>query len=99
MGFKLKCLFYIHISSGLQFICKHLLQCSDYDLDYGTECLHLALKYSKTSAKLIEGPPDLWKVGAIVCCIRAGFIHGMILVKEMMVAPLNLQGLVFQIFL
>ncbi|XP_072859362.2 D-ribitol-5-phosphate cytidylyltransferase [Pogona vitticeps] len=37
-------------------------QCSDYDLDFGTECLHLALKYSKTNAKLIEGPPDLWKV-------------------------------------
>ncbi|XP_008110822.1 D-ribitol-5-phosphate cytidylyltransferase isoform X2 [Anolis carolinensis] len=37
-------------------------QCSDYDFDYGTECLHLALKYSKTNAKLIEGPPDLWKV-------------------------------------
>ncbi|KAJ6666575.1 hypothetical protein lerEdw1_020298 [Lerista edwardsae] len=37
-------------------------QCSDYDLDYGTECLHLALKYSKTTAKLIEGSPDLWKV-------------------------------------
>ncbi|XP_044285547.1 D-ribitol-5-phosphate cytidylyltransferase [Varanus komodoensis] len=37
-------------------------QCSDYDLDYGTECLHLALKYSKTNAKLIEGTPDLWKV-------------------------------------
>ncbi|XP_074840762.1 D-ribitol-5-phosphate cytidylyltransferase isoform X2 [Carettochelys insculpta] len=37
-------------------------QCSDYDLDYGTECLHLALKYCKTNAKLIEGPPDLWKV-------------------------------------
>ncbi|XP_075778398.1 D-ribitol-5-phosphate cytidylyltransferase isoform X4 [Pelodiscus sinensis] len=37
-------------------------QCSDYDLDYGTECLHLALKYCKTNAKLIEGSPDLWKV-------------------------------------
>ncbi|XP_048367615.1 D-ribitol-5-phosphate cytidylyltransferase isoform X2 [Sphaerodactylus townsendi] len=37
-------------------------QCNDHDLDYGTECLHLALKYSKTNAKLIEGPPDLWKV-------------------------------------
>uniref|UniRef100_A0A8C8RE13 D-ribitol-5-phosphate cytidylyltransferase n=1 Tax=Pelusios castaneus TaxID=367368 RepID=A0A8C8RE13_9SAUR len=24
-------------------------QCSDYDLDYGTECLHLALKYCKTN--------------------------------------------------
>uniref|UniRef100_A0A8D0H595 D-ribitol-5-phosphate cytidylyltransferase n=1 Tax=Sphenodon punctatus TaxID=8508 RepID=A0A8D0H595_SPHPU len=37
-------------------------QCNDYDLDYGTECLHLALKYCKTNAKLIEGPPNLWKV-------------------------------------
>ncbi|KAJ7404880.1 Isoprenoid synthase domain-containing protein [Pitangus sulphuratus] len=37
-------------------------QCTDYDLDYGTECLHLALKYCKTNAKLIEGTADLWKV-------------------------------------
>ncbi|NXN95272.1 ISPD cytidylyltransferase, partial [Rhinopomastus cyanomelas] len=37
-------------------------QCTDYDLDYGTECLHLALKYSKTNARLVEGPADLWKV-------------------------------------
>ncbi|NXP09586.1 ISPD cytidylyltransferase, partial [Thinocorus orbignyianus] len=37
-------------------------QCTDYDLDYGTECLHLALKYCKTNAKLVEGPADLWKV-------------------------------------
>ncbi|KAG8443063.1 hypothetical protein GDO86_011765 [Hymenochirus boettgeri] len=37
-------------------------QCTDYDLDFGTECLHLALQYSNTKAKLIEGPPDLWKV-------------------------------------
>ncbi|XP_072010495.1 D-ribitol-5-phosphate cytidylyltransferase isoform X3 [Engystomops pustulosus] len=36
--------------------------CSDYDLDFGTECLHLALAYSKTRARLLEGPPDLWKV-------------------------------------
>lgn len=62
-------LYFIYI---LQFICKHLLQCNDYDLDYGTECLHLALKYSKTIAKLIEGPPDLWKVGAIVCLLYKG---------------------------
>uniref|UniRef100_A0A8C3SHF8 D-ribitol-5-phosphate cytidylyltransferase n=1 Tax=Chelydra serpentina TaxID=8475 RepID=A0A8C3SHF8_CHESE len=41
-------------------------QCTDYDLDYGTECLHLALKYCKTNAKLIEGSPDLWKVRAIL---------------------------------
>ncbi|NXD06547.1 ISPD cytidylyltransferase, partial [Nothocercus nigrocapillus] len=37
-------------------------QCTDYDLDYGTECLHLALKYSNIKAKLIEGTADLWKV-------------------------------------
>ncbi|XP_062425171.1 D-ribitol-5-phosphate cytidylyltransferase [Rhea pennata] len=37
-------------------------QCTDYDLDYGTECLHLALKYCKVNAKLIEGTADLWKV-------------------------------------
>ncbi|XP_064410900.1 D-ribitol-5-phosphate cytidylyltransferase isoform X2 [Latimeria chalumnae] len=37
-------------------------QCSDNDFEYGTECLHLALKYCSTSAKLIEGSPDLWKV-------------------------------------
>ncbi|KAM9308080.1 D-ribitol-5-phosphate cytidylyltransferase [Gastrophryne carolinensis] len=38
------------------------LQCTDYDLDFGTECLHLALEYGKARAKLVEGPPDLWKV-------------------------------------
>ncbi|XP_046718925.1 D-ribitol-5-phosphate cytidylyltransferase [Silurus meridionalis] len=32
------------------------------DFEFGTECLHLALQYSGTSAKLIEGPPTLWKV-------------------------------------
>uniref|UniRef100_UPI00398F5456 D-ribitol-5-phosphate cytidylyltransferase isoform X2 n=1 Tax=Pristiophorus japonicus TaxID=55135 RepID=UPI00398F5456 len=37
-------------------------QCTDYDFEYGTECLHLALQYCGTSAKLIDGPSDLWKV-------------------------------------
>ncbi|XP_055974398.1 D-ribitol-5-phosphate cytidylyltransferase isoform X2 [Sorex fumeus] len=36
-------------------------QCSDYDLEFGTECLQLALKYCQTKAKLVEGSPDLWK--------------------------------------
>ncbi|KAA0702205.1 D-ribitol-5-phosphate cytidylyltransferase [Triplophysa tibetana] len=36
--------------------------CSEYDFDFGTECLHLALQYCGTNAKLIEGPPTLWKV-------------------------------------
>ncbi|KAM5156847.1 D-ribitol-5-phosphate cytidylyltransferase [Mantella aurantiaca] len=43
-------------------IYKAYLQCTDYDLDFGTECLHLALEYSKVRAKLVEGSPDLWKV-------------------------------------
>ncbi|XP_053322961.1 D-ribitol-5-phosphate cytidylyltransferase isoform X2 [Spea bombifrons] len=38
------------------------LKCTDYDLDFGTECLHLALEHGNTKAKLLEGPPDLWKV-------------------------------------
>ncbi|XP_051031043.1 D-ribitol-5-phosphate cytidylyltransferase [Phodopus roborovskii] len=37
-------------------------QCSDYDLEFGTECLQLALKYCHTKAKLLEGSSDLWKV-------------------------------------
>ncbi|XP_040147660.1 D-ribitol-5-phosphate cytidylyltransferase isoform X9 [Ictidomys tridecemlineatus] len=37
-------------------------QCSDYDLEFGTECLQLALKYCHIKAKLVEGSPDLWKV-------------------------------------
>ncbi|KAL4696190.1 hypothetical protein H8957_001583 [Semnopithecus entellus] len=36
--------------------------CTDYDLEFGTECLQLALKYCRTKAKLVEGSPDLWKV-------------------------------------
>ncbi|CAH1776188.1 unnamed protein product [Owenia fusiformis] len=37
-------------------------KCSDYDFEFGTECLHLALQYTGTSAKLVEGSSDLWKV-------------------------------------
>ncbi|GAB1297399.1 D-ribitol-5-phosphate cytidylyltransferase [Apodemus speciosus] len=37
-------------------------QCSDFDLEFGTECLQLALKYCHRKAKLVEGSPDLWKV-------------------------------------
>ncbi|XP_075070170.1 D-ribitol-5-phosphate cytidylyltransferase [Mixophyes fleayi] len=43
-------------------IYKAYLQCTQYDLDFGTECLHLALAYSQTKAKLLEAPPDVWKV-------------------------------------
>ncbi|CAL8339832.1 D-ribitol-5-phosphate cytidylyltransferase isoform X1 [Gadus morhua] len=37
-------------------------KCSEFDFDFGTECLHLALQHTGTRAKLIEGPPTLWKV-------------------------------------
>ncbi|XP_033983135.1 D-ribitol-5-phosphate cytidylyltransferase isoform X2 [Trematomus bernacchii] len=37
-------------------------KCSESDFEFGTECLHLALQYSGTNAKLIQGPPTLWKV-------------------------------------
>ncbi|XP_041102213.1 D-ribitol-5-phosphate cytidylyltransferase isoform X2 [Polyodon spathula] len=37
-------------------------QCSDYDFEYGTECLQLVLQNCRSKAKLIEGPPTLWKV-------------------------------------
>nr|XP_057908819.1 D-ribitol-5-phosphate cytidylyltransferase [Doryrhamphus excisus] len=37
-------------------------RCTEADFDFGTECLHLALQYCATKAKLIEGPPTLWKV-------------------------------------
>ncbi|KAF3839617.1 hypothetical protein F7725_018334 [Dissostichus mawsoni] len=35
---------------------------SESDFEFGTECLHLALQYCGTNAKLIQGPPTLWKV-------------------------------------
>lgn len=41
-----------------------LLQCSESDFEFGTECLHLALQYCGTNAKLIQGPPTLWKVSS-----------------------------------
>ena len=39
-----------------------IFQCTEYDFDYGTECLHLAQKYADTNALLIDGPEFLWKV-------------------------------------
>ncbi|XP_066287003.1 D-ribitol-5-phosphate cytidylyltransferase-like, partial [Branchiostoma lanceolatum] len=37
-------------------------KCSNHDLDFGTECLHLVQKYVGVSAKLLLGPSSLWKV-------------------------------------
>ncbi|KAJ4930892.1 hypothetical protein JOQ06_025195 [Pogonophryne albipinna] len=37
-------------------------KCSESDFEFGTECLHLVLQYCGTNAKLIQGPPTLWKV-------------------------------------
>lgn len=41
-----------------------IMQCSEYDLDYGTECLQLALKYCNVRAKLVPGSELLWKVSS-----------------------------------
>ncbi|XP_064615302.1 D-ribitol-5-phosphate cytidylyltransferase-like [Liolophura sinensis] len=37
-------------------------KCTDYDLDYGTECLHLAQMYTGTKSRILAGPDTLWKV-------------------------------------
>ncbi|XP_041372273.1 D-ribitol-5-phosphate cytidylyltransferase-like [Gigantopelta aegis] len=37
-------------------------QSTDYDFDYGTECLLLATKYTGVKAHILEGSDDLWKV-------------------------------------
>lgn len=37
-------------------------KCTEYDFEFGTECLHLAQKYGETRALLIDGPESLWKV-------------------------------------
>ncbi|XP_039592648.1 D-ribitol-5-phosphate cytidylyltransferase-like isoform X2 [Polypterus senegalus] len=42
-------------------IYKAYQKCTEYDFEYGTECLHLVLSNCNTQAKLIEGPPTLWK--------------------------------------
>ena len=43
-------------------IVKAYESCSEDDLEFGTECLHLVLKYCGVRAKLIDGPETLWKV-------------------------------------
>ncbi|XP_062603546.1 D-ribitol-5-phosphate cytidylyltransferase-like [Saccostrea cucullata] len=35
---------------------------SEYDFEFGTECLHLASKYTGTRVRLVEGPDSLWKI-------------------------------------
>uniref|UniRef100_A0A3B5A775 D-ribitol-5-phosphate cytidylyltransferase n=1 Tax=Stegastes partitus TaxID=144197 RepID=A0A3B5A775_9TELE len=45
-------------------ICQAYQRCSESDFEFGTECLHLALQYCGTNAKLVEGPPTLWKVSS-----------------------------------
>lgn len=41
------------------------MQSSESDLEFGTECLHLALQHCRINAKLIPGPPTLWKVSFV----------------------------------
>uniref|UniRef100_A0A3Q4HPG8 D-ribitol-5-phosphate cytidylyltransferase n=1 Tax=Neolamprologus brichardi TaxID=32507 RepID=A0A3Q4HPG8_NEOBR len=47
-------------------------RCSESDFEFGTECLHLALQYCGTNAKLIEGPPTLWKTLSRSACVITG---------------------------
>lgn len=54
---------FVNSSMSVSFSLCH--QCSDFDLEFGTECLQLALKYCHRKAKLVEGTPDLWKVREI----------------------------------
>lgn len=49
------------------------LQSSESDLEFGTECLHLALQHCHINAKLIPGPPTLWKVSFIDLIYREKF--------------------------
>ncbi|XP_035214273.1 D-ribitol-5-phosphate cytidylyltransferase-like isoform X2 [Stegodyphus dumicola] len=44
------------------FLCKAYAECSAYDLEHGTECLHLIQKYASVRAKLLPGTTNLWKV-------------------------------------
>ncbi|XP_054710760.1 D-ribitol-5-phosphate cytidylyltransferase-like isoform X2 [Uloborus diversus] len=41
---------------------KAYSECSDYDMEHGTECLHLVQMYADTRAKLLPGTSNLWKV-------------------------------------
>ena len=43
-------------------------QITENDLEHGTECLHLALEYTGTKAKLLEAPDTVWKVMYALYC-------------------------------
>lgn len=45
-----------------EIIKKAYEQCTENDLEYGTECLHLVQEYCETRPLLIDGPESLWKV-------------------------------------
>ncbi len=63
--------FHLRIINICSFLC---VQCTDYELDYGTECLQLALKYGRltdssggqVNVKLVDGPESLWKVMSLI---------------------------------
>ncbi|KAL0271214.1 UNVERIFIED_CONTAM: hypothetical protein PYX00_008384 [Menopon gallinae] len=61
-------------------------KCSQEDLENGTECLELALKYCGVNAKLVPGPESLWKVTEkrdIYCVapyIKGKFLHFFIMI-------------------
>ena len=55
------------------------LQASEYDFEFGTECLHLAFKYTGTKARLVEGPDSLWKVSEAYNCSHILWTHNIFL--------------------
>ncbi|XP_019734259.1 D-ribitol-5-phosphate cytidylyltransferase isoform X2 [Hippocampus comes] len=57
---------------------KAYQRCTEADFAFGTECLHLVLQYCATNAKLIEGPPTLWKELDIIPDVigdNGGYLH------------------------
>ena len=58
-------MYYTYMLSIEYFSFDLYLQCTEYDFEHGTECLHLAQMYAEKSAALIDGPDSLWKVGLI----------------------------------
>ncbi|XP_071942324.1 D-ribitol-5-phosphate cytidylyltransferase-like [Antedon mediterranea] len=55
---------------------------SEHNLDFGTECLHVAQEYCQVKAKLIEAPEDVWKI-----TYRRDLYAAEAIIKEKRVSP------------
>ncbi|KAG9345228.1 hypothetical protein JZ751_009774 [Albula glossodonta] len=70
------------------------LQCSEADFEFGTECLHLALQYCGTNARLIEGPPTLWKTLSQTACVVTGVCEESVQLAHALQKTLGAQDMV-----